>query len=314
LFRFHPDQKPVAYLKPPVRGEAIRALCPDGDAVWMGTYYSTLLKANGTSIATAATNGAFGGNITSLVREKHRHAVDRHERGALSLGTGSRQGLEHERWPPDGQRAGLASGGGRHFVDWDDGGGLARLKEGRVINITSRQGLLDDTISQIVPDDFGNLWLGSNHGLVGLDRRELDAFAEGKIDSVHPTVLGRNEGMVNEQCVGGHSPTALKSKDGRLLFPTMGGIVELDPCRMHSLNRQVAGPVIEEVFVDNERRASGVAAGGGSGFAPIGNHLHGAEPSGGRVGPLSHAAGGVGPGLGAGRHAADGGLRRTGAG
>ena len=258
LFRFHPDQKPVAYLKPPVRGEAIRALCPDGDAVWMGTYYSTLLKANGTSIATAATNGAFGGNITSLVRENTdtlwigtSGGLYRWERGAVKvwntndgLLTASVRALHREA---DGTL-------------WIGtmGGGLARLKEGRVINITSRQGLLDDTISQIVPDDFGNLWLGSNHGLVGLDRRELDAFAEGKIDSVHPTVLGRNEGMVNEQCVGGHSPTALKSKDGRLLFPTMGGIVELDPCRMHSLNRQVAGPVIEEVFVDNERRASGV--------------------------------------------------------
>jgi ligand-binding sensor domain-containing protein/signal transduction histidine kinase len=256
MFRFRSQEKTVAYLKPPVRGEAIRALCADGDSIWMGTYYSTLLRADGTNILTIATNGSFAGDITSLVRESPdtlwigtSGGLYRWERGIVrawttkdGLLTASVRALHRD---PDGTM-------------WIGtvGGGLARLKDGRIMNMTSRHGLPDDTISQIVPDDFGNLWLGCNHGLAGLERCEVDAFAAGRADSVHPTVLGRDEGMLNEQCSGGHSPTALKCKDGRLLFPTMGGIVELDPRRIQSFSQGMPRPLIEEILVDNQRQPS----------------------------------------------------------
>jgi signal transduction histidine kinase/ligand-binding sensor domain-containing protein len=257
MFRFRSGEKTVAYLKPPVQGEAIRALCADGNSVWMGTYYSTLLRAEGTNIQLMATNGSFRGDITSLVRESP---------GALWIGTSG--GLY--RWERGTVRVwttndGLLTASVRALHRDPDGtlwigtvgGGLARLRDNRVINVTSRHGLPDDTISQIVPDDFGSLWLGCNHGLVGLERCEVDAFAAGHRDSVHPTVLGRGEGMLNEQCSGGHSPTALKCKDGRLLFPTMGGIVEMEPSRIRNLSPGMPRPVIEDILVDNQRQLSG---------------------------------------------------------
>lgn len=69
LFRFRKGQPTQAYLEAPIRGEAIRALCADGTNLWMGTYYSTLLKCEGTNIHMVATNGSFGGDIRSIVRE-----------------------------------------------------------------------------------------------------------------------------------------------------------------------------------------------------------------------------------------------------
>ena len=107
------------------------------------------------------------------------------------------------------------------------GGGLARMKDGRIFNITTRHGLIDDVISQIVADDFGYLSLGCNRGIMRLERRELHALADGKISELHPVAFGKNEGMLKEQCAGGHSPTAIKTRDGRLLFPTASGIAEI---------------------------------------------------------------------------------------
>src|SRR5678815_4478186 len=38
LFRFRAGEKTQAYHGAPIRGQAIRALCPDGNALWIGTY------------------------------------------------------------------------------------------------------------------------------------------------------------------------------------------------------------------------------------------------------------------------------------
>lgn len=254
LFHYRSGKPAQAHLGPPIRGEAIRALSADGTNLWLGTYYSTLLKWDGTSVRVAATNGSFGGDIRSLVRE----APD-------TLWIGSASGLY--RWER-GQvsvwntRDGLLTASVQSLLRDPDGtlwigtlgGGLARLKQGRIANITTRQGLIDDVISQIVSDDFGHLWLGCNHGIMRLEREELDDCANGRASFVYPTVFGQDDGMLSEQCSGGHSPTALKTKDGCLLFPTADGIAEVDPRRLEefALLRPQAG--IEEILVDGHAK------------------------------------------------------------
>jgi signal transduction histidine kinase len=130
------------------------------------------------------------------------------------------------------------------------GGGLARLKNGRIANITKRQGLIDNIIVQILPDDLGHFWLGSSHGIMRLERKELDDCADGKLGYVHAAVLGQDDGMLSEQCTGDHAPTAVKTKDGRLLFPTTRGLVEIDPRRWEEPTAQMTEASIEEILVD----------------------------------------------------------------
>jgi signal transduction histidine kinase len=55
-----------------------------------------------------------------------------------------------------------------------------------------------------------------------------------------------------EQSAGGHSPTVCKTKDGRLLFPTMRGIVEIDPRHLPNLASARPRATIEDVRVDNQ--------------------------------------------------------------
>ena len=54
------------------------------------------------------------------------------------------------------------------------GGGLSRLKDGQVATFTTREGLPDNTISQILEDDADNLWLGGDLGIVCVSKQELD--------------------------------------------------------------------------------------------------------------------------------------------
>ena len=255
LYRFQPGQPTQAFLDPPIRGEAIRALCAEGGTLWIGTYYSTLLKYDAAGVQVVAPRGSFQGDITSIVSE----ASD-----TLWIGTSS--GLhrwEHGRiartWnTSDGLltasvRALLRDPDGTLWVG-TQGGGLARLKEGRIFNITTRQGLIDDVISQIVSADSGHLSLGCNRGIMRVERRDLDALADGKISELHPVSIGKNEGMLTEQCVGGHSPTAIKTRDGHLLFPTAGGIAEISPRRLENVMTLAPEAGIDSVLVDGQSR------------------------------------------------------------
>jgi signal transduction histidine kinase/ligand-binding sensor domain-containing protein len=267
LFRFRAGQPMEAFLDKPIRGEAIRALCADGDALWLGTYYSALLRYEAGSVRTVAPGGSFPGTITSLAREAAdtlwigtSAGLHRWESGKVQTWT-TRDGLL-----TDNIRALHRDADGTLWIG-TLGGGLTRFKEGRFASVTTRHGLIDDVISQIVPDDFGALWLGCNRGIMRLERQELDAVADGNAAKVHPLIFGRNEGMSKEQCFGGTSPTAFKTRDGRIFFPTMSGLAEIDPRRLQNFATPSPQASIEEILVDQRAHAIDEAL-----VIPPGNH------------------------------------------
>jgi signal transduction histidine kinase len=129
------------------------------------------------------------------------------------------------------------------------GGGLSRFKEGRVATFTTREGLPDNTVSQILEDDAGNLWLGGDRGIVCVSKRELEDLAAQKTAAVYPRVYGRTEGMLSEECVSGFFPIGLRTKSGLLWFPTQDGIVVADP-HHQTLDSPAPAVVLEETLVD----------------------------------------------------------------
>jgi signal transduction histidine kinase/ligand-binding sensor domain-containing protein len=251
LYHFQPGQPAKAFKDPPVSGEALRALCFDGKTLWIGTYYSTLLKCDGATVEVAAPRDSFGGDITSIVSESpgtlwvgSAGGLHRWENGRLVRTWDTRDGLLTAN-----VLSLLRDADGTLWIG-TRGGGLARLKDGHILNITSRQGLIDNVILQILADDLGSLWLGCNRGLMRLERRDIDALAGGTIAQFHPLIFGRNEGLEKEQCTGGHSPTACKTHDGRLIFPTVAGIAEIDPRESRALQTSSPRPMIDRVLVD----------------------------------------------------------------
>ena len=62
---------------------------------------------------------------------------------------------------------------------------------------------------------------------------------------------GKGDGMQNVECNGGRSPGGFKARDGKLWFPTMGGVVVVDPATI-TTNSQPPPVVIEAMRINNE--------------------------------------------------------------
>ena len=131
------------------------------------------------------------------------------------------------------------------------GGGLTRLKDGHAVTCTTRHGLLDDVICYIADDGHGQYWLSSHQGVFRVNKNELTQFANGTIHQVHCVGYGKSDGLPTLECRGGYQPTGWRGRDGRLWFPTVGGVVVVDPAEAST--NTVSPPVyLEEVFVDGQ--------------------------------------------------------------
>lgn len=129
-----------------------------------------------------------------------------------------------------------------------DGDGLSRLKDGHIATFTAREGLPDNTISQILEDSDGNLWVGGDRGIFRVNKRDLDELAAHKIPAVYPQIYGFADGMLSEECTSGFFPAGLKTQTGSLWFPTLKGIVAIDP--YHTVASPAPAVVFEQVLVD----------------------------------------------------------------
>jgi signal transduction histidine kinase/ligand-binding sensor domain-containing protein len=125
-------------------------------------------------------------------------------------------------------------------------GGLYRLEMGRLTRYTTRDGLHDNGVFQILEDDNGNFWMGSNRGISRVSRRELNQRAAGRLDSVRSTAFGERDGLAMVECNGGSQPAGIKMPDGRLWFPTQGGVAIVDTRAVRTNVRKP--PVLIEAF------------------------------------------------------------------
>jgi ligand-binding sensor domain-containing protein/signal transduction histidine kinase len=123
------------------------------------------------------------------------------------------------------------------------GGGLLLLRDGRVTRFARQDGLVSNSIYQIVDDLSGRLWLSSPVGVFSLRRTELDAIADGKARQLHAVAYGSADGMATSQMYGGSQPAGCRRSSGELWFPSVRGAVKLDPAR---LPERRSGPVLIE--------------------------------------------------------------------
>ncbi len=96
----------------------------------------------------------------------------------------------------------------------------------------------------------GNLWMSSNKGVFRVSRKQLNDFAEKKIGAITTISYGASDGMPTPECNGGFQPAGWKSHDGRLWFPTMKGVVVVDPKKVGTGGPAPAA-VLEQAFVDH---------------------------------------------------------------
>ncbi|MEM8599993.1 MAG: two-component regulator propeller domain-containing protein, partial [Bacteroidota bacterium] len=102
-------------------------------------------------------------------------------------------------------------------------------RAGGLACVDTRHGLFDNSLHRVLEDDAGRLWLSSNRGLFWATRADLDAALRGVRPSVAVVSYTERDGMRNREANGGRQPAGLRAADGRLWFPTQGGVVVVDP-------------------------------------------------------------------------------------
>ena len=237
-----------------LRREKITCLATDhAGALWVGTLGGGLLRlADGRWTTFAGPEGLPSENVRSIAE-----APDR------TLWIGTDAGLAH--W--DGRlfrRYGAADGltndaiyslrFDRSGTLWIStlGGGLTRRANGRFTPFTTADGLFDSVIFQILDDETGHLWMSSNRGVYRLAISELDEVARKQRRTLTWRLFGTGDGMESSECNGGNQPAGIRTRDGRLWFPTLKGAVVVDPENLST--NSVPPPVqIEEVIADKTR-------------------------------------------------------------
>jgi len=141
-------------------------------------------------------------------------------RGGKTVRYDQRQGM-----PPNGVHSFYQDPSGDLWFSTTTG--LYRLRDGRFGAITAKNGLTTE-ITSILADGKGNFWLPSEHGIFRISLKELNDIADGRVSSIPPVSYAVAEGMKASECNGG-VPGAWQARDGRVWFPTMRGVVAIDP-------------------------------------------------------------------------------------
>jgi signal transduction histidine kinase len=114
-----------------------------------------------------------------------------------------------------------------------------------------KQGLFNNGVFSILEDARGNLWMSSNRGIYRASRRQLNDFADGKTQQITCVSYGKQDGLLNIECNGGRQPAGYKMKDGKLWFPTQGGVAVVDPESV-PINRMPPPVVIESCLLGRD--------------------------------------------------------------
>jgi ligand-binding sensor domain-containing protein/signal transduction histidine kinase len=151
-------------------------------------------------------------------------------------------------------------------------GGLARFRNGRWSSFTAKDGLPFSNTAYLAEDGQGCLWIGSNGGLIRvpksklnqladglLEKKTLSNLADGLMDSIALRTYGKQDGLPTSECTFGSQPAACQTGDGRLWFPTTGGLVSVDPAQLHP-NTNLPPVVIESVWIQGQQGSNAFRA------------------------------------------------------
>ncbi|MFZ4620858.1 MAG: ligand-binding sensor domain-containing protein [Bacteroidota bacterium] len=131
------------------------------------------------------------------------------------------------------------------------GQGLCIFDRKTFLTFTTKNGMFDDVIYQILEDNFHRMWFSCNRGIFQIERKQFIDVMNGTSDHLVYTAYGKENGMSTSECNGGVAPAGMKASNGNIWFPTSRGVTMVDPKNI-TINTQQPLVVIEDLRVDNE--------------------------------------------------------------
>lgn len=139
--------------------------------------------------------------------------------------------------------------------------GLGRFHRGRWTRYSTRDGLISNSVGYLLDDRQGYLWMGSTAGLMRAPKKALNEFAQGLTTFIPFRAYGKPDGLPRSECPLGSQPGACRTRDGKLWFPTIMGLVSVDPARLNP-NTNPPPVMIESVLIEGrEQNTNGLRSG-----------------------------------------------------
>ena len=204
-------------------------------------------------------------------------------RGGLWLASWSsgvsyfKDGLVRAHWGPT---QGLGSGRVTDLKLDADGsvwaateGGLSRIKDGRVVTLTSHNGLPCDAVHDFAEDNTHTFWLYTACGLVRILHAELDTWSSDPGRTVQAAVFDTSDGIRSHAGDYYPSPRVAKTADGRLWFLPLDGVSIVDPQRLPLINKLPPPVHIEQITADSKVYDANAAGNGRLRLPPLVRNL-----------------------------------------
>ena len=215
--------------------------------LWIGTDGGLNRLKDGKFTVFNTENGLSHDRILSIFEDSHKNLWIGTDGGGLNL-------LIDGKITIYNTKNGLSGNSVASILEDEDGvlwigtqdNGLNRFKNGKFSFCKEENGLCSNLIFSILEDNNGNFWMSCNKGIFHVSKKELNDFCDGKIPSVNTISYGKADGMKSTECNGFCQPACLKSKDGKLWFPTLKGAVCIDPNNIR-INNLIPPVIIENV-------------------------------------------------------------------
>jgi ligand-binding sensor domain-containing protein/signal transduction histidine kinase len=204
----------------------IRTLYQDRAGVlWAGTSAGLAWLRNGRF---EPAEGAPRDAIVALTEDRQGHIVLATERGVFAAGASGFHEIQSNGASIRPVNTMFRDADGLVWMGLN-GGGLRMLDGAAVSSFLTRDGLYDGEIYGIVPDDQDRLWMACSRGIFSVARSELRRFASGELKKVTSAPYSPMDAQRVIEGQSGVAPVLSRTRDGRLWFATIRGLLMLDP-------------------------------------------------------------------------------------
>lgn len=236
-----------------LEGMAVIALFEDSDQLlWIGTDGDGLFNFDGTTLKAITDKDGLSENVVICICEDHHgHVWVGTDNSGLNRIAGKSISLLNTS---DGLSSNsimsLFPDGDHNLWIGTYDSGLNLYRNGHFYSVTVDDGLPNDGIFHIAEDKHNRLWFSCNQGIYFVQKELLlNKMLNNDAAPLHCTLLGTSDGMKAAECNGGVQPAGARTSDGTLWFPTIDGIVSVDPLNL-IVNKTPPLIEIEKLIVD----------------------------------------------------------------
>lgn len=261
----------------------VRCFAEDAEGIlWFGTRGGGLHRVVGQKIETFTTVHGLAGNVVETLHVDRSGVLWTGTRNGLSRIVRSpaftRPGSAEARTPGAAERRALPGFGvgqnsgsdahrfigslarGVHAASSGLAGNTPKRAEARapspldgatfhISSLTTRHGLPDDQIHQIIEDRLGHFWLAGRAGIFRVRCADLDAALDGRIEKVDGLLLDESDGLLTTETSNQTQPVGCVDGAGAVWLATRQGLARIEPEHVRKNERP------PPVFVEQLRAA-----------------------------------------------------------